>query len=243
MSYSSSRTTTTAGTRQRRATTSGNFYANYRRSGGVFTKKKIQTAPVPVEKPIIVPDDTPKPVEEPTVVEPEPAPVKKKAPKIKSLRKPKPLRRAPRKTRPSLSEQLASIGAGAANVTADLRKKHNLVPSEGEPLFTSPSLKFVVGRLESKLPSPVNFFHDHCGYVFNHPYQSKQIKMKMYYSDMQKVNVRESMGNYIFEFKIAHALKHYGIDYDPGKYDHMVRIYLASQKDAKTIKEKILKRR
>ena len=169
----------------------------------------------------------------PTFISGQPAPVKKKAPRIKSLRKPKPLKRAPRKTRPSLSEQLANIGAGAASVTADLRKKHNLHPGEGEPLFTSPSLKFIVGRLESKLPSPVNFFHDHCGYIFNHPYQSKQIKMKMYYSDMQKAHVRESMGNYVFEFKIGHAMKQYGIDYDPGQHDHMVKIVLASQRDAK----------
>ena len=241
--YSSSRRTTSSrsGAKRAGAATGGGFYASYRRPNGEKKRQPTPTVPKPVEKPqpAPVPEEAPKPV----IAEPVPAPVKKKAPRIKSLRKPKPLKRAPRKTRPSLSEQLANIGSGAASVTADLRKKHNLHPGEGEPLFTSPSLKFIVGRLESKLPSPVNFFHDHCGYIFNHPYQSKQIKMKMYYSDMQKAHVRESMGNYVFEFKIGHAMKQYGIDYDPGQHDHMVKIVLASQRDAKMIKEKILKRR
>ena len=167
----------------------------------------------------------------------------KSVPRIKSLRKPRPRAKPPRKVRPTLSEQLANIGASASEVTKNLREAHGLRTSEGEPMFTSPSLKFIVGRLESKIPSPVDFFRDHCGYVFYHPFQSKQIKMKMFYSHMTKAVVRESMGTYIFQFKINSPLEQYGMDYDPGERSHMVKIVLASKKDAKMIEENILNRK
>jgi len=48
-------------------------------------------------------------------------------------------------------------------------------------------------------------------------------------------------GNF-FEFKIHAPLKHYGIDYDPGKREHVVRIKLASGTDATKIQNEILPR-
>ena len=158
--------------------------------------------------------------------------VKKSKFTIKALRPPKKLIKKKRSVRPSLSEQLANIGAKASEVTKNLRQKHNLdSDSSGKPLYTAPSLKFVVGRLESKIPSPVEFFHDHVAYAFNHPYQNNQILMKMYYVHMSQKYFKKSMNAYVFEFKISSPLKHYGIDYDPGKYDHKVKIVFASEKD------------
>ena len=81
-------------------------------------------------------------------------------------------RRKKRQQRPSLSEQLASIGSNAEAITNGLRERHGMERAT-TILFTTPALLFVVGRLESKAPSPVEFHQHHCSYSFQHPYQTK----------------------------------------------------------------------
>lgn len=152
-------------------------------------------------------------------------------------------RRRSRNPRPSLSEQLANIGAGAGAITDELRKRHGLEHAKSV-LFATPSMMFVVGRLESKVPSPVAWHTDHCAYSFQHPFQrGTRIDMQMRYSDMAQPVLRsDKIGGHFFEFKICAPLSCYGIDYDPGKRDHKVKIRLASGTDAERVKRDILPR-
>eukprot|EP00946_MAST-07B_sp_MAST-7B-sp1_P001969 g1969.t1 len=152
-------------------------------------------------------------------------------------------RKRPTVSRPSLSEQLASIGAGASAITEGLRKRHGLEPAKSV-LFTTPAMLFVVGRLESKMPSPVAWHHDHCAYSFQHPFQrGTRIDMEMRYGDMSQPAVRsDKIGGHFFEFKICAPLSCYGIDYDPGKREHKVKIRLASGTDVERVKTEILPR-
>jgi hypothetical protein len=148
-----------------------------------------------------------------------------------------------RRQRPSLSEQLASIGAGADKITNGLREKHGMQRAT-TVLFTTPALLFVVGRIESRSPSPVEFHQNHVSYSFQHPYQTKtRIDMIMQYSHMINASVKQDhiSGNF-FEFKVSTSLKHYGIDYDPGKRDHVIKIKLASGTDATRILKEVLPR-
>ena len=58
---------------------------------------------------------------------------------------------------------------------------------------------------------------------------------------MKNARVRQDRisGNF-FEFKIDSSLKHYGIDYDPGKREHVIKIKLASGTDATRILKDIV---
>jgi hypothetical protein len=162
-------------------------------------------------------------------------PVKKSRPGLVTKRRPR--------QRPSLSEQLASIGSEAEKITNGLRERHGMKTCS-TCLFTTPALLFVVGNLESKSPSPVEFHHTHVSYSFQHPYQTKtRIDMTMQYGHMVNARVRQDkISGKFFEFKIQAALEHYGIDYDPGKSEHVVKIRLASGTDAERIKRDILPR-
>ena len=142
-----------------------------------------------------------------------------------------------------MSEQLASIGSDAEKITTGLRERHGL-QRKPTVLFTTPAMLFIVGRIESRSPSPVEFHRNHCAYSFQHPYQTKtRIDMTMQYSHMVNAKVKQDRisGNY-FEFKIHTSLKHYGIDYDPGKSDHLIKIKLASGTDAARIEKEIIPR-
>ena len=174
---------------------------------------------------------------------------------IKALRKPKkfipPSQRDGKPKRPSLSEQLASIGAKAGSITDKLEKKHGLNAKRddaGDPmLFQVPSRTFVVGKLETKFPSPVQFYASRCVYVFHHPYDHKVITMEMHYGDMRQARVIRASADRLaagpaLEFKIDHALLQYGKDYDPGRRDHVVSIGLGSGSDADRIRREILPR-
>ena len=90
-----------------------------------------------------------------------------------------------RPVRPSLSDQLAAIGAQADTLTHHIRKTHGLdAPprsSVGTPVRTFPAHSFAVGRLECRFPSPVQFFVDRCEYTFHHPFEAVEIRMVMYY--------------------------------------------------------------
>ena len=74
--------------------------------------------------------------------------------------------RPPKPVRPSLSEQLASIGASAGSITDEIRKTHKLDDhhgtASGKPLLRVPARAFTVGKLGCRYPSPVQFFADQC---------------------------------------------------------------------------------
>jgi hypothetical protein len=78
--------------------------------------------------------------------------------------------------RPSLSEQLASIGIQAQSLVNKLK------PESSKVLMTVPTASMMVGRLECKYPSPVDFDEHVCRYHFLHA--SRDISMFMYYKDM-----------------------------------------------------------
>ena len=88
--------------------------------------------------------------------------------------------------RPSLSEQLASIGAKAEALTADIKAKAGM-PADGAagasdaPLFVVPSKCLAVGTLNCRYPSPARFFRDRIQYTFHHPFEATEIEMVMYY--------------------------------------------------------------
>ncbi len=73
--------------------------------------------------------------------------------------------------RPSLSEQLATIGSGAAKIGAGISSRFGLEQPSQQPLLRTPAQTFVVGKLTAKHPSPVAFFRDRCTYSFYHPFQ------------------------------------------------------------------------
>ena len=119
------------------------------------------------------------------------------ASRLKSLRPPK---IAPRskgsfvRQRPSLTDQLASIGAAADEVTQGLHANHaGLAGGAGvpPPLLCAAAKSFVVGRLECRVATPVRFYRDKCVYVFNHPFERKQITMEMWYRDMSGVRLSQ----------------------------------------------------
>jgi hypothetical protein len=200
----------------------------------------------------------------PTVVEPKPQPVpsvqstvlmstipppqleemrvesKKKVSAIKSLRPPKSV--APKTKcfqRPSLSEQLATIGDNASKITTDIQQKHGLSTNEyNRPLLAVPSMLLLVGKLETKQPSPVHFMSDRVTYHFMHPYQRKEIWMEMFYRDM--VDSSLDTVNRTFSFRILRDLREFGDDYNYENYQHRICIGLGSGLDCEQVRSKIL---
>ena len=215
------------------------YYSNYSRTVHVPRKKKVsppqqqqqQQRPVPVP----TKTDSAQPAQH------RPTAAANPTTKTTSTQSKLKRRQQKRKQRPSLSEQLASIGSNADKITNGLRERHGLKLA-ASILFTTPAQLFVVGRLESRAPSPVEFHQNHCAYSFQHPYQTKtRIDMKMQYVHMRNARVRQDRisGNF-FEFRIESSLKHYGIDYDPGKREHVIKIKLASGTDATRILKDIV---
>lgn len=144
-----------------------------------------------------------------------------------------------RRTRPSLSDQLASIGQSAQNLTSSLQQQHGLNGNGVTALLSAPSRHFVVGRLQSKFPSPVKFFQDCVKFSFHHPYEHKVVDMVMYYRDMRGItlNVHQRM----LRFRIARRLEQFGSsDYNEHNCRHFIDIYFNSGKDMKQLKEKVL---
>jgi len=126
--------------------------------------------------------------------------------------------------RPSLSEQLATIGANAEALTASIKQKAGM---EASPLFDSiifsaPSSEFSVGRLTCRYPAPVQFFRDRVEYTFHHPYEASEIRMHMYYQDLSQVQVTEKP--YRLSFRVPRRLVHFADDYDPARTDSVVAI-------------------
>eukprot|EP01083_Nonionella_stella_P100270 282569_1 len=142
--------------------------------------------------------------------------------------------------RPPLSEQLRAITENVQGIVDDLEKLDTKDGnSHQRKLLQIPSRNFVVGRLETKFPSPVQFYSDHCAYTFYHPFEPAEIQMVMYYSDMRQVILNQRKLE--FRFKLDHSLIHFGNDYLPNKTEHTIKIMLASASDVDRIKAKIMK--
>ena len=90
----------------------------------------------------------------------------------------------------------------AEKITNGLRERHGM-KTKPTCLFTTPALLFVVGSLESRSPSPVEFHHTHVSYSFQHPYQTKtRIDMTMQYGHMVNARIRQDkISGIFFEFK------------------------------------------
>ncbi len=154
-----------------------------------------------------------------------------KATEVRSLRKPKPLARSPRRfQRPTLSAQLAKIGRQAEQVTAALSASFELARHD-DALLSAPAKAFVVGKLQAKLPATVHFLRDRCEYEFAHPFEPTVIHMVMYFGDF----VDPVVSPRALCFRVSGDLMHYGRDYDPRNSAHVVRIDLHSEHDAKQI--------
>jgi len=160
---------------------------------------------------------------------------------IKSLRPPKALvlRKRNSMQRPSLSEQLAAIGGEASKLTSDIRHTHGLgAQRSATPLLAVPSMALVVGKLQSKHPSPVQFMADCVTYHFLHPFQSKEVRMEMFYRDMHDASV--DTVNRTFSFRVPRTLVQFGDDYDPNNWQHRISIGLGSGVDCERVKTKVL---
>lgn len=98
-----------------------------------------------------------------------------------------------------------------------------------------------VGKLECRFPCPVNFLHDHCTYLFQHPYEAKEIEMVMFYRDMTQVHV--NLRDKSFQFRINHVLEQFGDDYRPTNPQHVIRIVLATVSEAQRVNQFITEKR
>ena len=155
---------------------------------------------------------------------------------IVALRKPAAVWTPPPRTGPvraSLSEQLASIGQAAGSITAGIREDFGL-PSTEKALKTTAARCFVVGKLTSRYPSPVQFYADRCTYTFHHPFEAREIAMSMFYCDMKALALRGPT----LAFRIAHHLVHFGDDYDPAR--DVLTIELSSSADASWVQEVVI---
>mmetsp|Transcript_14425 Transcript_14425/g.17821 ORF Transcript_14425/g.17821 Transcript_14425/m.17821 type:complete len:230 (-) Transcript_14425:411-1100(-) len=156
---------------------------------------------------------------------------------VRSLRKPKPIvlpsATQPQK-RPSLSEQLLRIGNGAAAITENLLEQNNEF-SGIKPTLVVTSKGFVVGKLRSRFPSPVQVYPDRCEYIFHHPYENSQIKMIMKYGDMRQKEF--SKNKRLFQFKIDHDLCQYIGDYNYNNKTHFIKLELNSEYDLTRLRD------
>ena len=162
-----------------------------------------------------------------------------RSPKVRALREPKIAPRSRgsfKRQRPSLSEQLARIGDAAGAVTAGLADRHGLGDKARPPLMSAPAAGYVVGRLESKVATPIRFFGDKCVYVFNHPFERKQITMEMFYRDMAAVRC----GKRALRYKVRRPLAAFGSDYDHNNATHELVVSLGSEHDMQELRTKVL---
>lgn len=120
-------------------------------------------------------------------------------------------------TRPSLSEQLASIGAAAEEITKGIHDRLGEGPPGGArvaphtKLCSVPVSSFAVGTLTCRYPSPIHFYDDRCEFQFHHPYENTVVSMTMFFRDMTAISLRGSR----FSFNIPRELLHFKVDYDP----------------------------
>lgn len=136
--------------------------------------------------------------------------------------------------RPSLSEQLASIGNAASALTLEISK------NKPGMVFSTPSKVFIVGKIACKYPSPIEFYSDKVTYSFHHPYQPKDIQMHMYYRDMRQMQWKKQSTT--FSFRLSQTLKEFGSkDYDANNVNHTLQIGFASISDYEKAKAHVCK--
>ena len=164
---------------------------------------------------------------------------------------------ATRPTRPSLSDQLAAIGAKAEALTLDIRQKNGMnsappinnnsnnnnanqsmqqtVPQEGL-LFTVPAKQFSVGTLSCRYPSPISFYKDRCEYSFAHPFKNMEVQMVMHYKDMRNVSITGQS----FRFRIPKRMAIFPTDYDPSNITNNICVDFVSGLAVSLIREKVV---
>jgi len=165
-----------------------------------------------------------------------------------------------RPVRPSLSDQLASIGAKAEALTLDIRQKNGMsaappimptttnnnningqavqqsAPVQEGLLFTVPSKHFAVGTLSCRYPSPISFYKDRCEYSFAHPFKNMEVQMIMHYKDMRNVSITGQS----FRFRIPKRMAIFPTDYDPSNITHNICVDFVSGLAISLIREKVI---
>ncbi|KAL3659146.1 hypothetical protein V7S43_015724 [Phytophthora oleae] len=150
--------------------------------------------------------------------------------------------------RPSLSEQLKTISQGAQAITAQLAATYKLPGPALAPrsqfqsnqltldknAFQATTIGLSVGKLECRFPCPATFGSDRCTYLFQHPFETKEVLMIMYYRDMQHASV--NMADRSFRFHLSRVLEQFGDDYNPSNAQHWIRIVLATASEATKVK-------
>ncbi|KAG6586610.1 uncharacterized protein IUM83_16221 [Phytophthora cinnamomi] len=154
--------------------------------------------------------------------------------------------------RPSLSEQLKTISQGAQAITAQLATTYNLPGRSNAPAlassgayahadvthdklaFQATTIMLTVGKLDCRFPCPATFASDRCTYLFQHPFETKEVFMIMYYRDMLHASV--NMTDFSFRFRLSRVLEQFGDDYNPKNAQHWIRIVLATASEAKKVK-------
>ena len=153
--------------------------------------------------------------------------------------------------RPSLSEQLASIGANIDSVTENMKKgraylqsgnndvvirsRNTSASTDPSTLFSAPTRSFGVGNLISKYPTPVTFYKNRCEYEFYHPYENTVILMIMYYADLKNLSIQ----GYKIRFKVPRKLALFLADFDPNNPFHLIVIELASELSMDQFQQKV----
>ncbi|ETI54280.1 hypothetical protein F441_19647 [Phytophthora nicotianae CJ01A1] len=141
--------------------------------------------------------------------------------------------------RPSLSEQLKTISQGAQAITAQLASTYKLsnAPAQlsRDDSFQTPTVSLSVGKLECRFPCPATFSSDRCTYLFQHPYEAKEVLMIMYYRDMLHASVNTTDKS--FRFRLSRVLEQFGDDYNPINAQHWIRIVLATSSEAHKVKQ------
>jgi hypothetical protein len=139
--------------------------------------------------------------------------------------------------RPSLSDQLAAIGANASALTQDIRAKAGLdkAGAGDPPLLTFPAKCFIVGTLSCRYPSPVSFYQDRMEYTFHHPFENSEIRMLMYYRDLIGPVV---VGNKL-RYKLPRSLTHFPADFDPNNPQHQITVEFTSSGATTSVKQRI----
>ncbi|GLE10045.1 hypothetical protein PINS_up022040 [Pythium insidiosum] len=150
-------------------------------------------------------------------------------------------------SRPSLSDQLKAISSNAEGITSQLRSCYKL----GEPAVARASVptfrrqlsqtssgwgtadeKQVVGLAVGDDDHAA--LADRCVYLFQHPFEAKEVLMVMYYRDMRHVQLREH--DRTLRFRVAKSLEQFGEDYNPSNRQHYLRIVFATVSETERFK-------
>ena len=185
--------------------------------------------------------------------------------KKKQKQKNKKMMKKKRPQRPSLSEQLASIGSAAEAVTHGIRSKFGLPGARGNgngngngntassskttakesaqstgvvPLLECPARGFTVGKLRAKSGTTVTFTRQAAEYVFFHPFAAAEIRMRMFYDNMESPEVIQSRR--LFRFRINKQLDKFRGDHYPQDRRCFLEIEFAAHSAMREFAQKVL---